>query len=41
MPAHKDGFLADETPIEPGDRPSCATARFLRVGELKLVFADV
>lgn len=28
VPLHKDGFLADETPIEPATRPSCATARF-------------
>lgn len=33
----KDGFLADETPIEPGDEAVMRDGAILRVGELKLV----
>ena len=37
VPLHKDGFLADETPIEPGDEAIMRDGAMLRVGELKLV----
>ena len=37
VPLHKDGFLADETPIEPGDEAVMRDGAILRVGELKLV----
>ena len=37
VPLHKDGFLADETPIEPGDEAILRDGAILRVGELKLV----
>ena len=36
VPLHKDGFLADETPIEPGDEAIMRDGAMLRVGELKL-----
>lgn len=34
---HRDGFLADDVPVEPGDEAVLGDGAVLRVGELKLV----
>lgn len=38
VPLHRDGFQADDVPVEPGDEAVLRDGAVLRVGEMKLVF---